>query len=90
MSEISAGAAFLIFTPLENLCLFSLCSRWSTSAHTVHCPQAIMLFSISGSRTESMGDKINAYNMYNQTLHLIKYVMKLTTSKNAKKDTDLR
>ena len=49
-----------------------------------------MLFSISGSRTESMGDKINAYNMYNQTLHLIKYVMKLTTSKNAKKDTDLR
>lgn len=52
--------------------------------------QAIMLFSISGSRTESMGDKINAYNMYNQTLHLIKYVMKLTTSKNAKKDTDLR
>ena len=69
-------------TLLKNLNIF----LWS------HCPlaQAIMLFSISGSRTESMGDKINAYNMYNQTLHLIKYVMKLTTSKNAKKDTDLR
>jgi len=52
--------------------------------------QAIMLFSISASRTESLGDKINAYNMYDQTLHLIKYVMKLTNSKNAKKDTDLR
>lgn len=52
--------------------------------------QAIMLFSVSGSRTETMGDKINAYNMYNQTLHLIKYVMKLTTSKNAKKDIDIR
>ena len=49
-----------------------------------------MLFSISASRTESLGDKINAYNMYDQTLHLIKYVMKLTNSKNAKKDTDLR
>ena len=49
-----------------------------------------MLFSVSGSRTETMGDKINAYNMYNQTLHLIKYVMKLTTSKNAKKDIDIR
>ena len=68
---------------LNVLKLVNICSR---------CPlaQAIMLFSISGSRTESMGDKINAYNMYNQTLHLIKYVMKLTTSKNAKKDTDLR
>ena len=54
------------------------------------CLQAIMLFSVSGSRTETMGDKINAYNMYNQTLHLIKYVMKLTTSKNAKKDIDIR
>ena len=49
-----------------------------------------MLFSVSGSRTENMGDKANAYNMYNQTLKLIKYVMKLTTSKNAKKDIDIR
>eukprot|EP00090_Calanus_glacialis_P045592 TRINITY_DN8564_c0_g1_i1.p1 TRINITY_DN8564_c0_g1~~TRINITY_DN8564_c0_g1_i1.p1 ORF type:complete len:1322 (-),score=456.59 TRINITY_DN8564_c0_g1_i1:685-4209(-) len=52
--------------------------------------QAIMMFSVSGSRTEMMGDKINAYNMYIQTLHLIKYVMKLTGSKNNKKDVDIR
>jgi len=52
--------------------------------------QAIMMFSVSGSRTEMMGDKINAYNMYIQTLHLIKYVMKLTASKNNKKDVDIR
>jgi len=52
--------------------------------------QAIMMFSVSGSRTEMMGDKINAYNMYTQTLHLIKYVMKLTGSKNNKKDVDIR
>ena len=49
-----------------------------------------MMFSVSGSRTEMMGDKINAYNMYIQTLHLIKYVMKLTASKNNKKDVDIR
>ena len=49
-----------------------------------------MMFSVSGSRTEMMGDKINAYNMYIQTLHLIKYVMKLTGSKNNKKDVDIR
>ena len=48
------------------------------------------MFSVSGSRTEMMGDKINAYNMYIQTLHLIKYVMKLTGSKNNKKDVDIR
>ena len=51
-----------------------------------------MMFSVSGSRTEMMGDKMNAYNMYDQTLHLIKYVMKLTTTatKNNKKDVDIR
>jgi len=54
--------------------------------------QSIMMFSVSGSRTEMMGDKMNAYNMYDQTLHLIKYVMKLTTTatKNNKKDVDIR
>ena len=90
MSEISTGAAFPIFTTVENL--YFLLAVFTVVNICSHCPlvQAIMLFSISGSRTESMGDKINAYNMYNQTLHLIKYVMKLTTSKNAKKDTDLR
>ena len=52
--------------------------------------QAIMMFSVSGSRTEMLGDKENAYNMYIQTLHLIKYVMKLTGSKHNKKDVDIR
>jgi len=52
--------------------------------------QAIMMFSVSGSRTEMLGDKDNAYNMYIQTLHLIKYVMKLTNSKHNKKDVDIR
>jgi len=51
--------------------------------------QAIMMFSVSGSKTEMMGDKMSAYNMYIQTLQLIKYVMKLTGSKN-KKDVDIR
>lgn len=49
-----------------------------------------MMFSVSGSRTEMLGDKENAYNMYIQTLHLIKYVMKLTGSKHNKKDVDIR
>ena len=48
-----------------------------------------MMFSVSGSKTEMMGDKMSAYNMYIQTLQLIKYVMKLTGSKN-KKDVDIR
>ena len=48
------------------------------------------MFSVSGSRTEMLGDKDNAYNMYIQTLHLIKYVMKLTGSKHNKKDVDIR
>jgi hypothetical protein len=52
--------------------------------------QAIMSFSVSGNRTEMLGDKSNAYNMYTQTLSLIKYVMKLTGSKNNKKDVDIR
>ena len=50
-----------------------------------------MLFSISGSRTEAMGDKINAYNMYIQTLSLIKFLMKLNnTSRNNNQDVDIR
>ena len=37
-----------------------------------------------------MGDKANAYNRYNQTLKLIKYVMKLVNSKNTKRNIDIR
>ena len=33
-----------------------------------------MMFTVCGIRTESMGDKINAYNMYIQTLSLIKFL----------------
>ena len=39
-----------------------------------------MMFTVCGIRTESMGDKINAYNMYIQTLSLIKFLMKLINS----------
>ena len=50
-----------------------------------------MMFSVCGSRTESMGDKINAYNMYIQTLSLIKFLMKLNnTSRNNNQDVDIR
>lgn len=53
--------------------------------------QAIMMFSVCGSRTESMGDKMNAYNMYIQTLSLIKFLMKLNnTSRNNNQDVDIR
>ena len=75
MSEIPAGANLMILDLFRQHCSLA---------------QAIMLFSISGSRTEMMREHGNAYNMYNQTLHLIKHVMKLTTHKNAKKDTDFR
>ena len=50
-----------------------------------------MMFSVCGSRTESMGDKINAYNMYIQTLSLIKFLMKLNnSSENNNQDVDIR
>jgi len=53
--------------------------------------QAIMMFSVCGSRTETMGDKMNAYNMYIQTLSLIKFLMKLNnTSRNNNQDVDIR
>ena len=46
-----------------------------------------MIFTECGIRTESMGDKINAYNMYIQTLGLIKFLMKLNnTSGNNNQD----
>jgi hypothetical protein len=31
-----------------------------------------MMFSLSGLKSEKFGDKINAFNMYNQTLTFIK------------------
>ena len=46
--------------------------------------KAIMVFCISGTKTEAMGDQANAFKMYNQTIHLVKFVMKLLTSKNFK------
>ena len=50
-----------------------------------------MMFSVCGSRTETMGDKMNAYNMYIQTLSLIKFLMKLNnTSRNNNQDVDIR
>ena len=50
-----------------------------------------MMFTVCGIRTESMGDKINAYNMYIQTLSLIKFLMKLNnTSRNNNQDVDIR
>ena len=45
-----------------------------------------MMFTVCGIRTESMGDKINAYNMYIQTLSLIKFLMKLNNSGNNNQD----
>ena len=66
---------------------------WLAVAPNVIPPslQAIMMFSVCGSRTESMGDKINAYNMYIQTLSLIKFLMKLNnTSRNNNQDVDIR
>jgi len=46
--------------------------------------KAILVFCISGTKTEAMGDQANAFKMYNQTIHLVKFVMKLLTSKNFK------
>ena len=53
--------------------------------------QAIMMFSICGSRTEAMGDKMTAYSLYLQTLSIIKFVHKLTnSSRNNNQDVDTR
>ena len=53
--------------------------------------QAIIMFSVCGSRTELMGDKSNASNMYVQTINIIKFVMKLTnSSRNNNQDVDTR
>ena len=50
-----------------------------------------MMFSVCGSRTELMGDKTTAYNLYQQTLSIIKFVMKLTNpSRNSSQDVDTR
>ena len=53
--------------------------------------QAIMMFSVCGSRTEMMGDRHNAYSMYIETLSLIKFLTKLTnSSRNNNQDVDPR
>ena len=52
--------------------------------------QAIMMMCVIGCQAETMGDKANAFNMYNKILNLIKYVMKLTASKNAKEKINIR
>ena len=50
-----------------------------------------MMFSVCGSRTEAMGDIMTAYNVYLQTLSIIKFVMKLTnSSRNNNQDVDTR
>ena len=50
-----------------------------------------MMFSVCGSRTEAMGDKMTAYSLYLQTLRIIKFVMKLiNSSKNHNQDVDTR
>ena len=48
-----------------------------------------MMFTLCGIRTESMGDKINASNMYIQTLSLIKFLMKMMNTSN-NQDVDIR
>ena len=64
-------------------------SRHVTSRHVVL--QAIMMFSVCGSRTEMMGDRHNAYSMYIETLSLIKFLTKLTnSSRNNNQDVDPR
>ena len=50
-----------------------------------------MMFSVYGSRTEAVGDKMTAYSLYLQTLRIIKFVMKLTnSSRNYNQDVDMR
>ena len=53
--------------------------------------QAIMKFSECGDRTEQMGDKSVAYNIYNQTLQVNKFLNKLNnSSKKGVRDVDIR
>ena len=64
-------------------------SRHVTSRYVLL--QAIMMFSVCGSRTEMMGDRHNAYSMYIETLSLIKFLTKLTnSSRNNNQDVDPR
>lgn len=45
--------------------------------------QAIMMFTISGNRTENSGDQMNAFNMYTQTLKLVKCICRPFTKSNS-------
>jgi len=51
---------------------------------------AIMKFTVCGCKTETVGDKINAYQMFIETLGVAKFVMKLTNSKTNLQDVDTR
>ena len=69
--------------------VLSRSSRHVTSRYVML--QAIMMFSVCGSRTEMMGDRHNAYSMYIETLSLIKFLTKLTnSSRNNNQDVDPR
>ena len=49
-----------------------------------------MKFTVCGCKTETVGDKINAYQMFIETLGVAKFVMKLTNSKTNLQDVDTR
>ena len=50
-----------------------------------------MMFVVCGSRTETMGDKIRAYDIFIQTMSLTKFVLKLmNSSRNNNQDVDIR
>ena len=69
--------------------VLSRCFSHVTSCYVML--QAIMMFSVCGSRTEMMGDRHNAYSMYIETLSLIKFLTKLTnSSRNNNQDVDPR
>ena len=49
-----------------------------------------MMFFVCGSRTEIMGDKSRAYDIFIQTMSLTKFVLKLMNSSRNNGDVDIR